>query len=75
VRSVFLADEDPLAREQRVVVLSPNFAAAVIARVQGHQTFDIVAYDVFTTHQRDIVADTRSLLSRVPDLPQPHRPA
>jgi len=28
---------------------------------------------VFTTHERDVVADAAcSLMSRVPDLPQPH---
>lgn len=70
VRSVAVAPDDPIAGEQCVVVLSPNFASAVLAREQDRQRHYVVMYDVFTSHQREIVADAaRSLLSRVPDLP------
>ena len=67
VRGIALAADDPVRAEWDVVVLTPHFAAALLARDLDHSDVpeDERTFEFTLTYDRDVViAATRSLLSR-----------
>ena len=78
VRGATLAPGDPVRSEWDLVVLSPHFSAALLARDLGDEGPDLEREFAFAlTYERDtVVRAARSLLSRVvPRSPDPRRSA
>jgi len=81
VRGAALTADDPVRGEWDLVVLSPHFAAALLARDRGDQGPDLErTFDFALTYDRDtVVRAARTLLSRVAPRTtpavQPSRPA
>jgi diguanylate cyclase (GGDEF)-like protein/PAS domain S-box-containing protein len=79
VRGAALSADDPIRGEWDVVVVSPHFSAALLARDLGDEGPDMERmFEYALTYRRDtVVAAAHSLLSRVapaegPSQPQPH---
>ncbi|WP_375492417.1 EAL domain-containing protein [uncultured Jatrophihabitans sp.] len=74
VRGADLADDDPLRHEWDIVVLSPHFAAALLARDLGDTgPDDERRFEFALTYDRQTVRSAaESLMSRVAPLPQEH---
>jgi EAL domain-containing protein (putative c-di-GMP-specific phosphodiesterase class I) len=67
VRGAPLAGDDPLLREWDVIVLTPHFAAALLARDLGDSGPDLErTFEYALTYRRDVVVRAaRALISRV----------
>jgi DICT domain-containing protein len=70
VRGADLDPDDPVAGEWDVVVVSPHFAAALVARDLGDQGPDLERrFDYAVTYDRALVVDVaRDLMRRVKPL-------
>jgi EAL domain-containing protein (putative c-di-GMP-specific phosphodiesterase class I) len=64
-----VAGDERIAAEWSVAVLSPHFAAAVVARQVGQDPPETATYEFAVTHRRDLVAScARALAARLAPL-------